>query len=59
MAIDMDPQTDPPRTLVIGPNRAGNPIELVLLELADDRLLVIHAMKLRPAFRGLLGEDDA
>ncbi len=58
VVADMDPQADPPRVLVIGPNKVGNPIEIVMLELADDRRLVIHAMKLRPTFYGLLEEED-
>ena len=57
VAVDMDPNADPPKVLVIGPDRAGNPIEIVILELAGDRFLAIHAMKLRPTFYGLLEEE--
>jgi hypothetical protein len=35
--IDLDPEAEPPKILVIGPGRSGN-------------LLVIHAMPLRPIF---------
>ena len=35
---------------MIGPDRSGNLIELIALVLADNELLVIHAMRLRPVF---------
>jgi hypothetical protein len=38
---------DPPRFLLSGPDSAGNLLELVVLVLAGQRVLVIHAMKLR------------
>ncbi len=37
---------DPPRYLMAGADRAGNLLELVVMELEDD-VLVIHAMRLR------------
>jgi hypothetical protein len=44
---------DPDRWLVIGPDRAGNLLELVVL--VDQRgEMVIHAMTLRPKYRKLL-----
>ena len=44
---------DPDRWLVIGPDRAGNMLELVVL--VDQRgEIVIHAMALRPKYRKLL-----
>ena len=60
VVVDLDPEADPPRVLAIGPDRAGNLLEVIVLELADDRLLAIHAMPLRPAFYDLLpqGDDD-
>lgn len=59
VVVDLDPDGDPPKVLDIGPDRAGNLLEVIILELADDRLMAIHAMPLRPAFYGLLprGED--
>lgn len=51
---DIDPDADPPRVLVIGPDRAGNLLEVVVLTLAGGRLLVIHAMPLRRKYHGLL-----
>ena len=44
---------DPDRWLLIGPDRAGNLLELVVL--VDQRgEIVIHAMALRPKYRKLL-----
>jgi hypothetical protein len=40
--------------LAIGPDRTGNLLEIVWLELADGVELVIHAMSLRPSFYDLL-----
>jgi hypothetical protein len=59
VVVDLDPDSDPPKVLAIGPARAGNLLEVIFLELADDRLLTIHAMPLRPAYHALLppGED--
>ncbi|MFM7044829.1 MAG: hypothetical protein ACKOYG_04675 [Ilumatobacteraceae bacterium] len=51
---DLDPDSDPPKVLIIGPDAAGNLIELVALVLRHDELLVIHAMRLRPQFFPLL-----
>ncbi len=58
--VDLGPDADPPKVLAIGPDRAGNLLEVIWLELADDAQLVIHAMPLRSAFYDLLpfpGED--
>jgi len=54
IVIDLEPDADPPRVLAIGPDRAGNLLEIIWLELADDVNLVIHAMPLRPTFYDLL-----
>ena len=56
--MDLDPEADPPKVPVIGPDRAGKLLEVIMLELADDRLLVIHAMDLRPVFRHLLPDGE-
>jgi hypothetical protein len=58
--IDLDPDSDPPKVLCIGPDQAGNFLEVVWLELADERVLVIHAMALRATLYDLLprGEVD-
>jgi len=60
VVVDLDAEADPPKELVVGPDRAGNLIEVILLSLIDDRLLAIHAMPLREKYRGLLprAEED-
>ena len=52
--VDLEPDSDPPKVLAIGPDRAGNLLEIIWLELAGDTELVIHAMRLRAAFYYLL-----
>ncbi len=52
--LDLDPDADPPKVPAIGPDRAGNLLEVILLEFADDRWLVIHSMALRRSFHDLL-----
>ena len=52
--FDLDPDADPPKVLAIAADRAGNLLEIILLEPADDRWLVIHAMALRRSFHDLL-----
>ena len=58
VVVDLDADGDPPRVLAIGPDPAGNLLEIIWLELAEDRTLVIHAMPLRAAFSALLTEGD-
>jgi hypothetical protein len=60
VVVDLDAEADPPKELVVGPDRAGNLIEVILLTLANDRSLAIHAMPLREKYRGLLpgAEED-
>ena len=58
VVVDLDRAADVPRVLAIGPDPAGNLLEIVWLELADERMLVIHAMPLRASFRKLLPEGD-
>lgn len=54
VVIDLDPDADPPRLLVIGPDRAANMLEVILLELINDEFLAIHAMALRTMWYPLL-----
>jgi len=49
-----DAGEDPDRWLVIGPDRAGNLLEVVLLMTVEGAQLAIHAMPMRAKFRGLL-----
>jgi hypothetical protein len=44
----------PVRELRLGPDRAGNMLEVVVLMLDDGNELVIHAMRMRPKYRDLL-----
>jgi hypothetical protein len=44
----------PPRELRLGPDRAGNLLEVVVLLLDDGEQLIIHAMRMRPGYRDLL-----
>jgi hypothetical protein len=54
VVADIDPDAGSPKLLAIGPDRAGNLLEVVALTLSGGRLLVIHAMRLRRKYRGLL-----
>ncbi len=47
-------QVGPRRELRLGPDRAGNLLEIVVLLLDDGEELIIHAMRMRPRYRGLL-----
>jgi hypothetical protein len=58
VVVDMDPDADPPKILVIGPRSDGQLLEVIILTLADNRQLVVHAMALRPTFHDLLPEGD-
>ena len=51
--VTEDAGEDPDRYLVIGPDRSGVLLEVVVL-VTDERQLVIHAMPMRPKFRRLL-----
>jgi uncharacterized DUF497 family protein len=53
LAIE-DAGEDPDRWLVIGPDRAGNLLEVVVLTTVEDTQLAIHAMPMRAKFRRLL-----
>jgi len=52
LAIE-DAGEDPDRWLVLGPDRAGNLLEVVVLA-TDERHIAIHAMPMRPRYRRLL-----
>ena len=52
--VDLEPEADPPKVLAIGPDAAGNLLEIIWLELVGESQIVIHAMTLRPVFWGLL-----
>jgi hypothetical protein len=54
--FDLEPDADPPKGLAIGPDPAGNLLEIIWLELKEINL-VIHAMALRPQFYDLLPQS--
>lgn len=54
VVVDLDPDGDPPKQLAIGPDRSGNLLEVIVLALADDELLAVHAMPLRKRYYALL-----
>lgn len=57
--VDLDPEFDPPKVFVVGPDTAGNMLEVIVLLLAEDEQLAIHAMSLRKKyFRLLEGTSD-
>ncbi len=61
VVVDLDADSDPPKQLAIGPDIAGNLLEVIVLLLADERVLAIHAMPLRPTLYDLLpsgGDSD-
>lgn len=45
---------DPDRWLVIGPDRAANLVEVVVLITVEGAEMIIHAMAMRPVYRRLL-----
>lgn len=53
MVVD-DLGEDPDRWLVIGPDRAANLLEIIVLVGAEGDHLIIHAMPLRAVYRKLL-----
>jgi hypothetical protein len=53
LAIE-DAGEDPDRWLVIGPDRAGNLLEVVVLVTAEGAQLATHAMRMRAKYRRLI-----
>ena len=51
---DVGDDDAPVRTLVLGPDRAGNMLEVIVLHFDDNREVVIHAMPMRRHYHGLL-----
>jgi len=49
-----DLDEDPDRWLVLGPDSAGNILEIVVLITAEGDEIIIHAMPMRPKYRRLL-----
>lgn len=49
-----DNERSPWRVLYLGPDRAGNLLEIVVIERDDGTELVIHTMRMRKRYEGLL-----
>lgn len=45
---------DEEQTLVLGPDRTGRMLELIVIDAGDEHARVIHAMPKRPSFRPYL-----
>lgn len=54
VVADLGDDESPLRTLVLGPDRSGNMIEVIVLHFDDGREMVIHAMPMRTRYSGLL-----
>ena len=52
--FDVGDDDSPTRRLVLGPDQAGNLLEIVVLRFDDDREMVIHAMRMRPKYQVLI-----
>lgn len=52
--LDDEGQGGPTRELRLGPDRAGNLLEIVVLLLDGGEGLIIHSMRMRPKYRPLL-----
>jgi hypothetical protein len=50
-----DAGEDPDRWLLIGPDTAGNLLEVVVMITAEGKQIVIHAMPMRDKYQRLLG----
>jgi hypothetical protein len=53
-AEEIDPDSDPPKRLYIGPDPAANLLEVIGGEIADDILLIWHAQRCRVKYLELL-----
>lgn len=51
---ELDEDQPPPRMLYLGPDRAGNLLEIITLERDNRSELAIHAMKMRRKYEPLL-----
>ncbi len=48
--FDLDPDTQPPKILVNGPDLAGNVLEILGTTVIGNELIVFHAMALRKKY---------
>jgi hypothetical protein len=54
LEFDLGDDDSPTRRLVLGPDQAGNVLEIVVLSFDDDSEMVIHAMRMRSKYRPLV-----
>lgn len=54
VVADMGDDDSPTRTLILGPDRAGNLLEVIVLHFDDGREMAIHAMPMRSQYRAML-----
>lgn len=54
VVADLGDDDSPSRALILGPDRAGNLLEVIVLHFDDGREMVIHAMPMRSQYRTLL-----
>lgn len=54
VVADLGDDDSPSRALIVGPDRAGNLLEVIVLQFDDGREMVIHAMPMRAQYRTLL-----
>ncbi len=54
VVADMGDDESPLRTLVLGPDRSGNMLEVIVLDFDDSREMVTHAIPMRAHYLGLL-----
>lgn len=54
----VDEDADPPKLLIIGPDSAGNPLELIGAELENGDVLIWHAMACRKQYLDLLPDRE-
>ena len=47
---ELESEAEPRRMLALGPDRAGNLLEVIWIEVDDNRDIVIHAMAMRRAW---------
>ncbi len=52
--VEIDPDNEPPKLLFIGPDSAGNLLEVIGGDVADDVLLIWHADTCRSEYLTLL-----
>lgn len=54
LVVDVESGDPEHRILFLGPNRAGNLLEVMALVFDDEQLVVIHAMRMRRKYENLL-----